>query len=108
MATARKTFSTSSTETKLKTATKVLRPLGERVLIQVEKAPTTTPSGLHLPDSMQKKPHMGKIVALGEGVKDLTLGIGSVVYFQPFAGFDVPGMDDHVVMKTEDLLIVEA
>lgn len=87
---------------------KKLIPLGERVLVKVEKAPTMTPGGLHLPDSMQKKnPSIGEIVELGTDITSPDLYVGAIIYFQPYAGFEVPDMENHLVLKVEDILIVE-
>jgi len=43
-----------------------LKIIGDRGMIKVDE-PETTDSGIHLPESAQKKPQQGTVVAVGEG-----------------------------------------
>lgn len=45
----------------------MLKPLGDRVVIEVLEAEEKTASGIVLPDSAKEKPQSGKIVAVGSG-----------------------------------------
>ena len=45
----------------------MLKPLGDRVIIELVESEETTASGLILPDSAQEKPQEGKVVAVGTG-----------------------------------------
>lgn len=46
-----------------------LKPLFNRVVVEVVEQPTTTPSGLALPESVTKaSQNTGKVVAVGAGV----------------------------------------
>ena len=47
-----------------------IKPLADRVLIQPAEAEKTTASGIVIPDSSEKKPVRGKVIAVGEGTKD--------------------------------------
>ncbi|EAG4066255.1 co-chaperone GroES, partial [Listeria monocytogenes] len=42
----------------------MLKPLGDRVVIEVLEAEEKTASGIVLPDSAKEKPQSGKIVAV--------------------------------------------
>lgn len=43
-----------------------LQVLNDRVMIKVDE-PETTEGGIHLPESAQKKPQRGTVVAVGKG-----------------------------------------
>ncbi len=45
----------------------LLKPLGDRVVIELVESEEKTASGIVLPDSAKEKPQEGKIVATGSG-----------------------------------------
>ena len=45
----------------------MLKPLGDRVMIEVAKEEENTGSGIVLPGSAQEKPPTGSVIAGGEG-----------------------------------------
>lgn len=45
----------------------MIRPLGERVLVEPIEQEQTTALGIVLPDSAKEKPQEGKIIAVGAG-----------------------------------------
>ena len=45
----------------------MLKPLADRVLIEVKEEETKTKGGILLPDTAQKKSQKGTVVAVGEG-----------------------------------------
>lgn len=45
----------------------MIRPLGQRVLLEKTIASNQTASGIVLPDTASEERHMGKVVALGTG-----------------------------------------
>lgn len=89
-----------------------IRPLDDRVLLQVMDAEETTAGGIVLPDSAREKPHRGKVKAVGEG-KRLDDGRrvqpdvkkGDVVLFGKYAGTDVEvdGVEYKIVRENEIL-----
>ena len=44
-----------------------LKPLGDRLIVQVVEEEEKTASGIVLPDTAKEKPQRGKVVAVGEG-----------------------------------------
>lgn len=46
----------------------MIRPLGERVLVEPLEQEQTTSFGIVLPDSAKEKPQEGRIIAVGAGV----------------------------------------
>jgi len=88
----------------------MIRPLGERVLIEAITKEETTTSGIVLPDTAKEKPQEGKVVAVGNGGwKDgqripLEIKPGDVVVFSKYAGteFKFKGKD-YLLMKESDI-----
>lgn len=73
-----------------------LKPLGDKVVVQLVEQEEKTASGIYLPDSAKKKPQEGKIVAVGGGrVLDsgerntLSVKVGDRVLFSKYGGNEV-------------------
>ena len=89
-----------------------IRPLDDRILLQVMDAEETTPGGIVLPDSARESSQRGKVKAVGEG-KRLTDGNrakpdvkkGDVVLFGKYAGADVQvGGTDYKILRESEIL----
>ena len=52
---------------KLRRLFHLLKPLGDRVIIELVESEEKTASGIVLPDSAKEKPQEGKVVAVGTG-----------------------------------------
>jgi chaperonin GroES len=73
-----------------------LKPLGDKVVVQLVEAEEKTASGIFLPDSAKKKPQEGKVIAVGSGrVLDngerntLSVQVGDRVLFSKYGGNEV-------------------
>ena len=73
-----------------------LKPLGDKVVVQVVEQQEKTASGIYLPDTAKKKPQEGKIIATGNGrVLDngernkLNVKVGDRVLFSKYGGNEV-------------------
>ena len=73
-----------------------IKPLGDKVVIEVIEAEEKTASGIYLPDSAKKKPQEGRVIATGSGrVLDngtrnsLTVKVGDRVLFSKYGGNEV-------------------
>ena len=74
----------------------MLKPLGDRVVIELVESEEKTASGIVLPDSAKEKPQEGKVVAVGTGrVLDngervaLEVSVGDRIIFSKYAGTEV-------------------
>ena len=84
-----------------------LKPLGDRLIVQVVEEEETTASGIVLPDTAKEKPQRGKVVAVGDGKWDdegdkripLDVGEGDEVLYSKYGGTDI-------VVEGEDLLVL--
>jgi chaperonin GroES len=72
-----------------------LKPLDDRVVVELVDAEETTAGGIVLPDSAQEKPQLGTVVAVGPGRMldsgnrgELSVSIGDKVYFGKYGGVD--------------------
>lgn len=73
-----------------------LKPLGDKVVVQLTEQEDKTASGIYLPDSAKKKPQEGKVIAVGNGrVLDngernkLSVKSGDRVLFSKYGGNEV-------------------
>ena len=86
-----------------------LRPLADRVLLQEEKAETTTKSGILLPESAQEKTQTAKVEAVGPGTEKekITVKVGDRVMYDKYSGVQVK-MDgeDYLIVKNSDIIAV--
>ena len=92
----------------------MIKPLGERVVIEVVQSDVKTASGIVLPDTAKEKPQEGTVVAVGEG-KMLDNGTrvapavkaGDKVIFSKYSGTQVKVEGkDYLVVRESDILAI--
>lgn len=68
-----------------------LKPLGDRVIVKVDKAEEKTAGGLILTSDNKEKPSTGKVVAVGPGKEDEKMPVkeGDKVLFSKYGGTEV-------------------
>lgn len=88
----------------------MIRPLGERVLVEPIEQEETTTFGIVLPDSAKEKPQEGKVIAVGSGsLKDgarvpLEVKEGDRVIFSKYAGTEIKYEGkEYLIMKESDI-----
>lgn len=88
----------------------MIRPLGERVLIEATAKEETTVSGIVLPETVKEKPQEGRVVAVGKGAwKDgqhvaLEVKEGDRVLFSKYAGTEIKFENkEYLMMKESDI-----
>ena len=92
----------------------MIKPLGDRVIIELVEQEEKTASGIVLPDSAQEKPQEGKVVAIGSGrVNDkgekvaLEVAEGDRIIFSKFAGTEVKYEGaEYLILREDDILAV--
>ena len=88
------------------------RPLHDRVVVQRVEEDTKTAGGIIIPDTAQEKPMEGKVMAVGNGIKDddgdvtpLDVKVGDRVLFGKWSGTEVKiDGDDLLIMKESDIM----
>ena len=73
-----------------------IKPLGDKVVVEVMEAEEKSSGGIILPDSAKKKPTEGKVIATGDGRtldngnrNKLSVKAGDRVLFSKYGGNDV-------------------
>ena len=91
-----------------------IKPLFDRVVLEIEKEQTTNVGGIFLPDMSKEKSQIAIVVAVGEGGnidgKDtkMQVKVGDKVLFSKFAGteFKYNGRDLLIIKQTDILAII--
>ncbi|MEH7548309.1 MULTISPECIES: co-chaperone GroES [Bacillaceae] len=92
----------------------MLRPLGDRIVIELVESEEKTASGIVLPDSAKEKPQEGKVVAVGNGrVLEngervaLDVAVGDRIIFSKYAGTEVKYQGvEYLILRESDILAV--
>ena len=82
------------------------KPLGKRVLLERIEEPTTTASGIIIPDNAKEKPLSGIVKAVSAKIKENgTVEIGDKVIFAKYAGTELTiDGKTYLVMNLDDIL----
>lgn len=93
-------------------AVKKIKPLGARIVVKREEAKTTK-GGIILPESAQKKPKAGEVIAVGPGKVDekgrtiaLDVKVGDQILFSSYAGTEYKTDADYLILSEEDILAI--
>ncbi|AWO74145.1 co-chaperone GroES [Geobacillus thermoleovorans] len=92
----------------------MLKPLGDRIVIEVVETEEKTASGIVLPDTAKEKPQEGRVVAVGAG-RVLDNGqriapeveVGDCIIFSKYAGTEVKyDGKEYLILRESDILAV--
>lgn len=92
----------------------MLKPLGDRVIIELVESEEKTASGIVLPDTAKEKPQEGKVVAVGSGrVLEngerlaLEVAVGDRIIFSKYSGTEVKyDGKEYLILRDSDILAV--
>ncbi|AEH54782.1 chaperonin Cpn10 [Heyndrickxia coagulans 2-6] len=92
----------------------VLKPLGDRVVIELVESEEKTASGIVLPDTAKEKPQEGKVVAVGSGRTldngervAIDVAAGDRIIFSKYAGTEVKyDGKEYLILRESDILAV--
>ncbi len=87
-----------------------IKPMDDRVLVEIVEEESKTASGIIIPDSAKEKPTTGTVVAVGtdedlkENVKE-----GDKILFGKYGGEDISfdGKDYKIIQRSDILAVVE-
>ena len=93
----------------------MLQPLGDHIVVKPGEAEEATASGIVLPDTAQKKPREGEVLAVGPGkVLDsgeraaMQVAVGDVVVYAQYGGTEVTVEgEDYVILDEGSVLAVK-
>ena len=92
-----------------------IKPLEDRILVEVIDAETKTASGLVIPDTAKEKPQEGKVLAVGPGRFDedgekripMDIKTGDTVIFSKYGGTEVNyDGKDYLMLSARDVLAI--
>jgi chaperonin GroES len=89
-----------------------LRPLGDRLIVEVLEEEELTVSGIVLPDTAKEKPQRGRVLAVGPGPRDedgeyikMDLQEGDEIIFSKYGGTEIRiGADEVLILREADVL----
>ncbi len=90
-----------------------LKPLGDRLIVEVLDEEETTFSGIVLPDTAKEKPQRGKVLAVGPGERNketgeripLDVSEGDIVVFSKYGGTEIKvETDEYLILRESDVL----
>ena len=89
-----------------------LKPLGDRLIVEVLEEEETTVSGIVLPDTAKEKPQRGRVLAVGPGPRDedgeyiqMDLEEGDEIVFSKYGGTEIKvGTEDLLILRESDVL----
>ena len=93
----------------------MIKPLGDRVLVKMVEAETTTKSGIILNAGAKEKPQIAEVVAVGPGEiidgekVEMQVKVGDKVITGKYSGTEVKyeGVEYLIVRQSDVLAIVE-
>ncbi len=86
-----------------------LKPLADRVIVEVAAAEEKTASGIIIPDTAKEKPQRGKVVAVGTGKKDepMTVKVGDSILYGKYAGTEITVEGkEYLIMRESDIFAI--
>jgi chaperonin GroES len=89
-----------------------LKPLGDRLIVEVLDEEDVTFSGIVLPDTAKDKPQRGRVLAVGPGSRDdngkfvpMDLEDGDEIVFSKYGGTEIKvGVDEYLILRENDVL----
>ncbi|MCL2093469.1 MAG: co-chaperone GroES [Treponema sp.] len=84
-----------------------VKPLGDRVIVKLEKSETKSAGGIIIPDTAQEKTQIGVVVEVGDDKDVIKVKPGQKVMHDKYAGTQIKiGADEHLVLKMSDILAI--
>ncbi|XP_078179997.1 20 kDa chaperonin, chloroplastic-like [Carex rostrata] len=88
-----------------------VRPLGDRVLVEIKTSEEKTSGGIFLPSTAQTKPQSGEVVAIGEGRTvgdkkvEISVPTGAEVVYSKYSGTEIEfnGVK-HLILHEDDIV----
>ena len=88
-----------------------LKPLGDRLIVEVLEEEETTISGIVLPDTAKEKPQRGRVLAVGKGRYEhgelipLDVQVDDEIIFSKYGGTEVKvGSEEYLILRESDIL----
>jgi chaperonin GroES len=91
---------------------KQVRPLGDRVIVEVDESPDTTKGGIIIPENAKEPLTRGVVIAAGPGAvvdgkfREVSVKAGDRVLFGKYSGSEVENEErkPYKIMREDDIL----
>ena len=89
----------------------MIRPLQDKVVLEVEKAEEKTASGIILTDTNKEMPTIGKVIAVGpgkvtdKGITPIDVKVGDRVIFEKYGNTEVEIDKQEYLIVAEDKIL---
>ena len=92
----------------------MLKPLGDRVILEVTQEEEKTVGGLVLASAAKEKPQTATVVAVGEGnvlengqKSPMPVAVGDMVMFEKYAGTEVKYEgNEYLIIAAKDIMAI--
>ena len=84
-------------------------PLGDRVMVKLEKNEAKTAGGIIIPDTAQEKTQQGTVTAVGPGTEKekITVKNGDKEMYDKYAGTQVKiDGEEHLILRMNDIIAI--
>ncbi len=88
-----------------------LKPLGDRIIVEILEEQQTTASGIVLPDTAKEKPQRGRVLAVGAGRYEdgkliaPDLSEGDEIVFSKYGGTEIKVEgNEYLILRESDVL----
>ncbi|MDQ2732826.1 MAG: co-chaperone GroES [Armatimonadota bacterium] len=93
----------------------MIKPLGDRVVIEPSESEETTSGGIVLPDAAKKKPQEGTVIAVGPGRildsgkrSEIGVEIGALVVYAKYGGTEIKvDNKDYVILEADQIYAIK-
>ena len=83
-----------------------IKPLADRVLLQVLEQEKKTSSGILLPDTAKEKTQKAKVVEIGSS-KDIQVKKGDIVIYDKYSGIQIKEDNkEYLIVKNEEIVAI--
>src|SRR3974377_1941202 len=91
-----------------------LKPLGDRLIVEVLDEEETTTSGIVLPDTAKEKPQRGRVLAVGPGPRDdngrcvpMEVAGGDEIVFAKCGGVEIKVATEEYLLLRESAVLAK-
>ena len=89
-----------------------LKPLGDRLIVEVLEEEESTVSGIVLPDTAKEKPQRGRVLSVGPGSRNdkgkfvpMDVAEGDEIVFSKYGGTEIKvGTEELLILRESDVL----
>ena len=83
-----------------------IKPLADKIFVEFFREKEVTKGGIIIPDKHRERLHEGKVLAIGNKVKDVK--IGDIILFDKFVGTEINVEDkQYLIFKEEYILAIK-